>query len=910
MLHLFATALSDAAFFDAAFLDAAFFDAAFLDAAFGDAEFLAAAFSDTAFLAAAFSDAEFLVAAFFDAAFFDTALVPPAAVTRAFQKVPMGTAATSTAKPAEKALLWAYRFHLLRIPFALPRLLQTVDWSGSSSSSQQQQQEALELLEQADAARLSVEEVLGILLFSKELEPAAAATAAQAEARVESPTGASLTAAKALESSSSSKSSSSSSGSVAAAVHLRVKRLAVEAIEAVPDSEILFFMQQLVQLIRTDQHVTTSGCRLGAALIRRSLRSSSLASSFFWLLQTEKEHSADGHLFVRAEQRFLQCLRRRQRRLLLHADTQAQGHSPLPPRMQQQAAMAASILQLLERQRLCRDTFASLFPTSAAASPLQAQPDDPKADLHSEDETLANDGKSCKKTVLAALAAAAEAAETARTPAVRTAAAGAAGEGVISLASLDTDAVAHASESDEKKKATAAAAAAAAAEFGIPLPFDDGSVLLHIIAQECYVMKSSQYPLVIKALIYYAQPQQQQQETLRLQRFLYKEDDDLRQDVLVLQLIAYMNRILLRYGLDLKLTPYKASPLLSQAFGLSWCCWLHAQVVAFSASDGLIEFLEGCVSFAQVKRENRSLLSFMESASASAHPPGTCAGDAEGSVDALKRNFLASCAGYCVATYLLGVGDRHLDNLLIRPDGRMLHIDFGFILGEDPKPFPPPMKICKEMIEVLGSLDSPEFAYFLHLCCLCFKYLRTHAYPICLLLECMATSSLKDITKNLVTVQGKQPETQQSPQGSPPAVVTTGEDAAPAATVSSSACLGVRLENAAASGEITSATTTTPAASAAADDSSGAAACDAATAPTNRPAPTAASPPRPVSSSSSSSTSGRRVCIAIERVKERFRLDLSDEEAEEALVQIIISSAGALIPAVVDRLHEWAIYWK
>ncbi|OEH79317.1 hypothetical protein cyc_08807 [Cyclospora cayetanensis] len=244
------------------------------------------------------------------------------------------------------------------------------------------------------------------------------------------------------------------------------------------------------------------------------------------------------------------------------------------------------------------------------------------------------------------------------------------------------------------------------------------------------------------------------------------------------------------------------------------------------------------------------------------------------------------------------------------------------------------------MIEVLGSLDSPEFAYFLHLCCLCFKYLRTHAYPICLLLECMATSSLKDITKNLVTVQGKQPETQQSPQGSPPAVVTTGEDAAPAATVSSSACLGVRLENAAASGEITSATTTTPAASAAAgsvlhhqqqasrgtpaplaemsaspsrpfkDDSSGAAACDAATAPTNRPAPTAASPPRPVSSSSSSSTSGRRVCIAIERVKERFRLDLSDEEAEEALVQIIISSAGALIPAVVDRLHEWAIYWN
>ena len=54
---------------------------------------------------------------------------------------------------------------------------------------------------------------------------------------------------------------------------------------------------------------------------------------------------------------------------------------------------------------------------------------------------------------------------------------------------------------------------------------------------------------------------------------------------------------------------------------------------------------------------------------------------------------------------------------MLRTDGALFHIDFGYILGRDPKPFPPPMKLCKEMVEAMGGADSRLYERFRVLCC-------------------------------------------------------------------------------------------------------------------------------------------------------------------------------------------------
>ncbi|XP_063885765.1 phosphatidylinositol 4-phosphate 3-kinase C2 domain-containing subunit beta-like isoform X1 [Scylla paramamosain] len=216
---------------------------------------------------------------------------------------------------------------------------------------------------------------------------------------------------------------------------------------------------------------------------------------------------------------------------------------------------------------------------------------------------------------------------------------------------------------------------------------------------------------------------------------IFKVGDDLRQDMLVIQMIRLMDRLWLKEDLDLKVVTFN--------------------VVPTGDKIGIIELVKDAETLRKIQTEYGVTGSFQD------RPIAEWLAKQNPSQLEYQRaveNFTASCAAYCVATYILGICDRHNDNIMLKTSGHLFHIDFGKFLGDAQKfgSFKrdrTPFVLTSDMAYVIngGEKPSDKFQGFVDLCCCAFNIIRKNGQLLLYLFALMASSGIPGVTWEAVT---------------------------------------------------------------------------------------------------------------------------------------------------------------
>lgn len=202
------------------------------------------------------------------------------------------------------------------------------------------------------------------------------------------------------------------------------------------------------------------------------------------------------------------------------------------------------------------------------------------------------------------------------------------------------------------------------------------------------IMDSACKPTIIPFYYY-------ENNTKKINKIMFKSED-VRKDQIITKIIKLMKIILLtEENLDLDIINYNVIPT--------------------SKCEGIIEIVDKAETVYNIlEKQKMTIQNFIME-----H-------NKDKRVTEIRDKFIKSTASYCVISHLLGIGDRHLDNIMISESGSLFHIDFGYILGNDPKYSSSSIRITPDILDAMGGANSVGYIEFQRLCTQIFNCLRRH----------------------------------------------------------------------------------------------------------------------------------------------------------------------------------------